>query len=430
MHSEEEGRHTALRNTKKSLAIIFIFSIITRTLVAVIHETLWNIKDPFLVQLVLASLEPYLDYQYFYRRFAEAFISRQWVPYTFDVDDPILAAYAYPPLFLYVISIPAIISKDLVFIPLLLSDLALPFVIYYILREHDSRTARWGFLATILSPFLIAYNGGFFFNTSLVTLFLIISLYFIHRKQFDKGILFLAISFLFKQITLFLFIPILVYAILTSLGEKDRIGQYLKFALRYTGIFVITVFIGSLPWIVTCPSCYLNTLFRSKPTLSPKFIPPPINWPIHWYDFMITLGAPYWLVYAFGFMTFSSIGIILVEISSAGLLIYWHRKKLLSWRKFLNLTVYTFILIHLFFPRGVYKYYFTILVPLTVLWITFNFTYDISRHSKKFLLKFLIVSLAILFLHRLIYLLTIWTGLLYMIYIDLKKEAQEQIPFP
>lgn len=411
---------------EKTIAVLFSLSIILRVIIIAIHPLFWQVRDPLWEQLVLASLEPYMDYLYFYRRFAEAFVSGSWLPYVSTPQDPVLTAYAYPPLFLYIISLPALISPDLVFIPLLLADLLLPFLIYRFLKDtQGEETAKWGFLATALCPLLIFYNGGLLFNTSLVTLVFVTSLYFLHRKHFKLAMLTLALSFLFKQIVIFLFIPVILYAIFKSSENSSSKLSYLKYGVEYIGILLATIVISSLPWIILSPAKYLSTILWGRISISPHFIPPPINWPVHWYDILVVLGAPYWAIYALGFLTFTSVGLILIEIANIGLAVHWHRERTFTWKRLLDLVLYTSILSHLFLPRGVYKYYFTLHVPLVILWLCFHFRSRITSEPKRMLIKFLLFSLLILLLHRLVYLLAIWILLFVMLRIEPCRMYQD-----
>ena len=411
---------------EKTIAVLFSLSIILRVIIIAIHPLFWQVRDPLWEQLVLASLEPYMDYLYFYRRFAEAFVSGSWLPYVSTPQDPVLTAYAYPPLFLYIISLPALISPDLVFIPLLLADLLLPFLIYRFLKDtQGEETAKWGFLATALCPLLIFYNGGLLFNTSLVTLVFVTSLYFLHRKHFKLAMLTLALSFLFKQIVIFSFIPVILYATFKSSENSSSKLSYLKYGVEYIGILLATIVISSLPWIILSPAKYLSTILWGRISISPHFIPPPINWPVHWYDILVVLGAPYWAIYALGFLTFTSVGLILIEIANIGLAVHWHRERTFTWKRLLDLVLYTSILSHLFLPRGVYKYYFTLHVPLVILWLCFHFRSRITSEPKRMLIKFLLFSLLILLLHRLVYLLAIWILLFVMLRIEPCRMYQD-----
>ncbi|MFX0208501.1 MAG: hypothetical protein ACFFDT_21130 [Candidatus Hodarchaeota archaeon] len=375
-------------------------------------------------QLIIGSLEPYFDYKYYYRKFAEEFIRGNWFPYVSEVSDQILDSYVYPPLFLYVISIPALLDVNLVFVPLFLADISLPIVIYRFLEySNGQEVAQWGFFTVLFCPLSIVYNGGFLFNTSLVVLAFIISMYFINVKRFKYAVLTLSISFLLKQIILFFILPIFIYIIFKSTENGATPSSYLKNIIVYGVILIGTIFIGSLPWILITPHRYFETVFMSQQaTFNPSFISRELTWPVQWYSFLIDLKAPYWFLYITAFLNFTMLGVISLQVINFILLKYWHRKNSLDWYKLLDLVVYTAILSHLFLPRGVYKYYFTLHVPLIILWICFHFRFSLASspaQQKKVFIIFFTACLALLLLHRLLYLLLIWVIFFFMLLSDL-----------
>jgi hypothetical protein len=284
-------------------------------------------------------------------------------------------------------------------------------------RSNGKEIARWGFLATSLCPLSIFFNGGFLFNTSLVVLCFIGSLYLVHIERYKSATLALAVAFLFKQIILFLVIPILMYIILKEVNNNELKFLYFKQIGIHVGIFIGVFIIGSVPWLFIAPDNYLQALFMSQQiNFVPEFVSRQLTWPVHWYSFLVELQAPYLILYVLGFLNFTMFGVILIQITDFCLLIYWQQKNTLNWQKFLDLVVYTAILSHLFLPRGVYKYYFTLHVPLVVLWFCFNFNSSLSSSQQnKLLLTFLIFCLIILLLHRLFYLLLIWVIFFIMI---------------
>lgn len=130
------------------------------------------------------------------------------------------------------------------------------------------------------------------------------------------------------------------------------------------------------------------------------------------------MKAPYWVLYIVGFLNFSMVGLIMVQLTNLCLLLYWSYKNSLNWHKFLDLIVYTALLSHLLLPRGVYKYYFTLHIPLVVLWICFHFGSSLTSlpsQRNKFLLVFLVTSLILLLIHRLFYLLLVWIIFFFML---------------
>ncbi|MFX0124163.1 MAG: hypothetical protein ACFFAE_11045, partial [Candidatus Hodarchaeota archaeon] len=402
---------------KEKIIILFLLSVVVRLCVFVYHFFFFSWPLEPWDQLIIGMLEPYFDYKYYYREFAQEFINGNWFPYISETSDQILDSYVYPPLFLYIIAIPAIFSVDLVFIPLFLADLFLPFVIYRLLaRSSEEEVAEWGFLAVLFCPLSIVYNGGLFFNTSLVVLIFIVSIYFVHVKRFKYATLTLAASFLLKQIILIFILPILLYIILKS-SENNYIS-YLKQISIYSGILIGTIFVGSLPWILVSPGRYLESIFMSQQiTFNPTFISRELTWPVHWYSFLIELHAPYWFLYITGFLNFTMLGLISLQVINTSLLVHWQNKNSLNWLKFLDLIVFTAILSHLFLPRGVFKYYFTLHVPLVILWICFHFGTSLTSSTghKKVFLIFLVACLTILLIHRLFYLLVVW-GIFFLMF--------------
>ncbi|MGV9199024.1 MAG: hypothetical protein ACOC4M_09310, partial [Promethearchaeia archaeon] len=162
------------------------------------------------------NFELFDDYHYYYKEFARQFISGEWTPY---IENAELASFdyplIYPPFFLYVITLPAFISSKITFIPLFLANCLVPLLIYKFLGQfHTKKVAEWGLLATALSPILILYTGSLFLNTSLVILSFTLTLYCIAKKNYNLAIILLGISLLFKQITLFFILPIILFIIL------------------------------------------------------------------------------------------------------------------------------------------------------------------------------------------------------------------------
>ncbi|MFX1258362.1 MAG: hypothetical protein ACFFAN_10915, partial [Promethearchaeota archaeon] len=252
--------------------------------------------------------------------------------------------------------------------------------------------------------------------------------YFFSINRFKWAVFTLSVAFLFKQTVIFFILPLILYAILQSTEKKQSTVAYFKKAFLYFGIFIGTLFLGSLPWILLAPLNYINALSMGQsPTFEPIFKSPGSTCPIQWYSFLIPLGAPYWLLYIVGFLNFTLLGILIVEIVDLLLLSHWHRKKELDWLKILDLIVYTAILSHLFFSRGVYKYYFTFHIPLIVLWICFHYSEALVKNAvkqKRLLFLFIGISLIILIIHRFFYLLIIWIIFFVMVKKNLKLNKK------
>jgi len=130
------------------------------------------------------------------------------------------------------------------------------------------------------------------------------------------------------------------------------------------------------------------------------------------------------IIYVAGFLTFTMLGLLLVELLSVILLIRWYRAAVLDWVRILDVTVLVAILSHFFLPRGVYKYYFTLHVPLIILWVAFHYqaSLETARGRKKWGGVVIGLSLLVLTFPRQLYLLLIWLIFFLIIWANFKKH--------
>ena len=93
---------------------------------------------------------------------------------------------------------------------------------------------------------------------------------------------------------------------------------------------------------------------------------PPGNWPTTFAVVFIYFGAPEWLSNAINYGTYYNIllaaGIIPLFVLM-GIEVKDDRHLTRYWRKILWLTMLTLCWVHVFSPRGTYKYYFVLLIP-------------------------------------------------------------------
>jgi len=209
---------------------------------------------------------------------------------------------------------------------------------------------------------------------------------------------------------------------------------YLKNLLLYCTIIFGVIMLGSLPWIIINPIGYIKCVFVSQGfVFLPYFQVPNFNSPIHWYSFLAGLNLPYWIIYILGFLTFSTFGIIIVEIIVIVFIHRWYHQSSLDWLKFLDIITYTAFFSHFFFPRGVYKYYFTFHIPIIILWLGFHFK-DLLDEKKgirtKWLIYFIAINFLVLLIPRNFYLLFIWGIVIIMIYKNLKLNDRIEINSP
>jgi len=191
--------------------------------------------------------EAWKDYAYAYIPMVQAF-KEGYLPYR-DFF------HAYPPLFLYALTLfsflPYFWSMAL---PLAISD-ALTVVPVYLIGKR-LLSERYAFIASLLfalAPINLFYVDYVWLNPPMATLFLMVSVYFLLAGRYDFSAFNLAISIGFKQTSL-LALPIVLLFLAKKLSRK--------MASRYFLIVASVCFAFSIPYIFVEPRLYLYSIFR------------------------------------------------------------------------------------------------------------------------------------------------------------------------
>jgi len=191
--------------------------------------------------------EAWKDYAYAYVPTVQAF-KEGYLPYR-DFF------HAYPPLFLYALTLfsflPYFWSMAL---PLVISD-ALTVVPVYLIgkRLFSERSAFITSLLFALAPINLIYVDYVWLNPPMATLFLMASAYFLLAGRYDLSALTLALSIGFKQ-TSILALPIVLLFLAKKLSRK--------MASRYLLTVASICFAFSIPYIFVEPRLYLYSIFR------------------------------------------------------------------------------------------------------------------------------------------------------------------------
>jgi len=163
--------------------------------------------------------------------------------------------HAYPPLFLYALTLfsffPYFWSMAL---PLIISDALTVVPLYLIGRRLLSE--RGAFIASLLfalAPINLFYIDYVWLNPPLTTFFLMVSVYFLLEGRYDLSALTLAASIGFKQTSL-MALPIVLFFLAKKTSHKG--------ALRYLLIIASICFAFSIPHIFIEPRLYLYSVFR------------------------------------------------------------------------------------------------------------------------------------------------------------------------
>jgi hypothetical protein len=336
--------------------------------------------------IVYFDFEGYVDYDYYYYTWGAQFL-RGIAPYSmiFDTSTTGLVSYNtpyfFPPLYVYLCSIGLLLPIDPFGIGFLISlfGYLTAFPIYGISAylSNNRRIAEISVFTYLFNPVVLYYTVFKWLNPAPFVFFMMLSFYLLMKDHRMSGTLAMVTAALFKQVAFFLILPLIAILIkkhtakesVPSPNEKRLIGGELdlKGFGKMVGIAVIYVVAVSLPYLFNL-SNYLFYIFV-KPggiLLADLTTLPDVSQPMSPAVFLIFLGAPIELVDIVNKATYYGIFLAIFLILFLSLMLLEERldnNPIKYWRRMIFLTLLLMLCIHLFSPRGVYKYYFVALIP-------------------------------------------------------------------
>jgi hypothetical protein len=384
------------------------------------------------------SYEGWADHDYFYHSWANQFLSG-FMPYTPEFDLLFYneayynVPYFFPPLYLYVCVIGKLLQPDLgIGFILSMFGFATAFPIYgisYYLsgNRHVSAIAAATYL---LNPIVLYHTTFEWLNPSPFVFFAMLSFYLLMKNRRLSGALAMTTSALFKQTAFFFALPLLAFLLRRAPQpvtndelpcndeeepkrlESDSLDLrgFAKIALAVL-VYAATI---SMPYLLD-PLNYANAIFsRAGGTfLDDLTSPPPNNYPITLAVLFIMFGAPEWLSGLVNQVTYYSIAMIISMVPLLALMLMEvkdDRDLQAYWRRILYLTLLLMLCVHVFSPRGIYKYYTIALVPFFSILSTSSLcrrSSDKVRVSIPMLVVPIVCSLAIMIPSREYYLLNV-----------------------
>lgn len=328
----------------------------------------------------LADLEAYQDFRLAYIPLVYNFTAGM-MPYR-DFH------YAYPPLFLYLLAPFSLLPLPswTMASPLLAFDVASVIVVFLISRRFMA--SREAFIASALyavAPINLWYNDFLWLNPPPMTFFILLAVYAFLLEKYKASFAYLAVATLFKQIAFALF-PIFTVALLRKSGRRD--------AFKNTVLYGSICFLGSLPYIITVPGHYLWLL--GVPGFGP-------GWST--LEFKYYIGSPTSLAIALGENAYNPAKPLLwatLLLSFAVLCWRTYKPGTRDSMGFVTGVLYSLLLFHAFFPRGIYKYYYAAITPF----------YSIFVRNRKIALGFIGLNVLVLLIPRY---LTPWFLLLLLV---------------
>jgi len=338
--------------------------------------------------------------------------------------------HAYPPLFLYALTLfsflPYFWSMAL---PLIISD-ALTVVPVHLIGKR-LLSERGAFIASLLfalAPINLFYIDYVWLNPPLTTFFLMISVYFLLEGHYDFSALTLAISIGFKQTSL-MALPIMLFFLAKRVPHKH--------VLKYFLIVASICFAFSIPYIFLEPRLYLYSIFRmpigafgelpenyfqlgfTNPSGSSTIDTATLDWyELKWMKY-VPLNAPASLslpIFIFLLPEMASdiyfkadLTLKILLLTAYGLLLYkTHKKEQIESAVLTKYLLYSLLILFTFNP--VYKYYVAGITPFLSLLV----------QKRRDLIAFEAFNIALLAIPRLLtsYLLLLLLGWLLRHHLD------------
>ncbi len=166
--------------------------------------------------------------------------------------------YNYPPLFLYLISVFALLNYVWASgIPLVLFDALTVVPLYLIAKNYlfkgNAKLAFAVSLIWIFNPINLFYNDLMWLNPAPTTFFVMLSIYFLLKKDWTLSSIFLAVATGLKQTAVLLFPIFLIWMLRTPGLPRTKI-------LAYSVLFASLLVIISTPYIFQDPQLYFWAL--------------------------------------------------------------------------------------------------------------------------------------------------------------------------
>ncbi|MFW9799773.1 MAG: hypothetical protein ACFFD9_05020 [Candidatus Thorarchaeota archaeon] len=410
---------------------------------------------------IAVHLEGWADHDYFYHSWADQFLSGG-MPYTdefnrlFRDGTSYNVIYFFPPLYVYMCAFGEIIHPD-IGIGLLISGFGFltSFPVYGI-ATYLSQNREVGAVSAamyLLNPIVLSHTAFEWLNPSPFVFFAVLSFYLVMNNRRISGALAMTTAAFFKQTAFFLALPLVAVLLKKppSPLEMDEDAEETdsnskrpasdSFDLKgFAKIAIMVLILAgalSMPYLLD-PANYFYYIFQrvGATLLSDLTAPPPINNPITPAVVLIVLGAPEWLIQAVNLLTYYSIALTLGILPLLAMMLVEvkdDRNLEGYWRRMLFLTLLLLFWVHVFSPRGIYKYYLVALVPFFSIMSTSAIcrreSYS-ARISLPMIAVPLLISVLVLVPDRNFYLLFLFLFILGYIFHRPFSEVYQMITSP
>ena len=368
------------------------------------YRAVWNGSGHFNLfgYTVYYSFEGYLDYDYYYNSWGQQLVNGI-APYTdafntIQIGDTFYnTPYFFPPLFVYMCALGVSLPLGPIGIGFLITlfGFLTAFPIYGI-STYLSQNKFVGAIVAgtyLFNPVVLFHTVFEWLNPAPFVFFAMLSFYLLMRGNRLSGTLAMATSALFKQTAFFLLLPILAYLLrkppvpnaretedgLVPPGDDFDIRGFVKLAV------LVLLYVGaiSLPFLTDFGNYFYYIFQRPGGILYTSVTDfPNSSQPITFTVLFIAINKMISALNASTGFTFPEIPEDIIQLVNLGtyytvflvlaliplLLLMLLNKKddtrlRQYWGRMMFLTLLLMLCVHLFSPRGIYKYYCVLLVP-------------------------------------------------------------------
>jgi len=360
------------------------------------------------------------DYEFWYSSWIDPLMNG-----TFIYD---IVGYEFPPLFILTLGIFDSIPFFPIWrnaIPIFGSYLASGVVIYYLMKKItlSLKYARVAMLLFYVNPINLAYGAFCWLNPPLFILFSLIAFYFMLRdspfqivvkerviiiNEFYLGMFTLALATMYKQFVFIFFVPFIILY-----SKQKKINRLFYHIIAGTSTFFVTIFIILFPFLLQSPLKTISRTLGSTTQFSvehTKYLY--LNSPVTFNTFFVATGLDHLLpgfTDIIGFLLTCWIPLILSVLIIYYLMInlpFTDRNKSLN--HFLLLLNILVITSQVFYPRGVYKFYFMLLIPFFALALSYYFFFLNRSLNQNYHLLIIAYFILIVLLNRFVYFILIY----------------------
>ncbi len=401
------------------------------------HRSSWNGSGSLDIfgLTVYYEFEGWADYDFYYLSWADKFLNG-FMPYTdefntsyFDGVDYVMP-YFLPPLYLYLCSIGALLGPLGPGALISIFGYVTAFPVYGIATylSDNSRVGEIAAATYLFNPLVLFHTTYKWMNPAPFVLFTILSFYLFMKQRKIEGTLAMVTAVLFKQIAVFFILPLIAYLLRRSPEDiaaeekppRDNKGNLLsdsidlKGFLKISVIALVYIIAWSFPYILDTRNYLFYIFERPGGVLYDSVVTfPDSNQPITFTVLFILFGAPEWLSEMVNIGIFYTVFLLPGVLGAMGLSLFEEKddRNLRGyWRRILYFTLILAFYVHIFSPRGIYKYYCIALIPFISIMSSGSMMSKSTGRIKASLPMILtpsVIGLIILLPNRNIYLLII-----------------------